>query len=353
MASSCRRCRCGRYQAAASSIACGQATPSGARSVASKASSSGQSARAAGGGRKALQRGAGIIGLVHPIEQPPGAGHADAGHQLRHAQAGQPVDAGCCAQRSTDSISLTCAASRNFSPPNLTNGMLRRASSSSSAALWCDARNSTAWRLSAMPSSRCAQHLVGNPPRLRRLVGHRHQARPLRRDRVAPQRLGEALAGQRDHRVGGVQDRLRRAVVALQREHPRRRREARRKVEDVAHFGGAERVDRLRVVAHHREAAPVGLEREQDLGLQAVGVLVFVDQHMVEARADVTRRARRRRASRASTAAGRRSRARTGAASRPRRRERAASARPPTRRTTGTHRAAPRPAAARLLSARE
>ena len=41
---------------------------------------------------------------------------------------------GFCTQRSTDSRSFTCAASRNFRPPNLTNGMFRRVSSSSSAA---------------------------------------------------------------------------------------------------------------------------------------------------------------------------------------------------------------------------
>ena len=43
---------------------------------------------------------------------------------------------GFWAKRSTASRSLTCAASRNLRPPNLTKGMLRRASSSSSAALW-------------------------------------------------------------------------------------------------------------------------------------------------------------------------------------------------------------------------
>ena len=58
-------------------------------------------------------------------------------------------------------------------------------------------------------------------------------------------------------------------------------------VEDVAHGRGAERIDRLRVVADHGEAAPVGLERQQDRRLQPVGVLIFVDQDMIEARADL------------------------------------------------------------------
>src|SRR5579883_609288 len=42
---------------------------------------------------------------------------------------------GFCAKRSIASASLTWAASRNFKPPYLTNGMLRRVSSSSKAAL--------------------------------------------------------------------------------------------------------------------------------------------------------------------------------------------------------------------------
>ncbi len=59
------------------------------------------------------------------------------------------------------------------------------------------------------------------------------------------------------------------------------------KIEDVAHRGGAEGIDRLRVVADHGEAAPVRLQPEQDRGLQPVGVLIFVDQHVVEAPGEV------------------------------------------------------------------
>ncbi len=68
-----------------------------------------------------------------------------------------------------------------------------------------------------------------------------------------------------------------------------RRAEGGGKIEDVAHGRGAEGIDRLRVVADDGQAAPVGLQRQQDRGLQAVGVLVFVDQHMVEAAADLGR----------------------------------------------------------------
>jgi hypothetical protein len=70
------------------------------------------------------------------------------------------------------------------------------------------------------------------------------------------------------------------------------RREALRKAQHVADLGRAEGIDRLRVVAHHRDAAPVGLQRVQDAGLQPVGVLEFVDQHVVEAGAHRTRHRR-------------------------------------------------------------
>ena len=62
--------------------------------------------------------------------------------------------------------------------------------------------------------------------------------------------------------------------------------EALLEVEDVAHGRGAEAVDRLRVVAHARDAGAVGTQERDDLGLERVGVLVLVDQHVVEALAD-------------------------------------------------------------------
>jgi hypothetical protein len=127
------------------------------------------------------------------------------------------------------------------------------------------------------------QDLLGHPAGLGGIVFHRHQAGLGGGGLVGPQRLGKALGRQRHHRVGGVQDGLGGAVVALQRQHPGRRREVGREVQHVAHLGGAKAVDGLRVVAHHGHALTRGLERVQDAGLQAVGVLVLVDQHMVEA----------------------------------------------------------------------
>jgi hypothetical protein len=47
---------------------------------------------------------------------------------------------GFSTNRSNASMSLMWAASRNFSPPNFTNGMFRRVSSISSGPLWLDVR---------------------------------------------------------------------------------------------------------------------------------------------------------------------------------------------------------------------
>jgi len=58
---------------------------------------------------------------------------------------------GFCARRRQARTSLTCAASRNFSPPYFTNGMLRRVSSTSSPAEWKALRNNTACCCRSMP----------------------------------------------------------------------------------------------------------------------------------------------------------------------------------------------------------
>ncbi len=63
-------------------------------------------------------------------------------------------------------------------------------------------------------------------------------------------------------------------------------------VENVPHGCRAKRIDRLRVVTDHGEALSVRFQRQQDRGLQAVRILVLVDQDVVEAPADVLRQSR-------------------------------------------------------------
>jgi hypothetical protein len=85
-----------------------------------------------------------------------------------------------------------------------------------------------------------------------------------------------------DDRVGSSEDRRGRAVVLLKRHDARRRREELRKIQNVAHARGAKSVYRLGVVADDGQAVAVGLETEQDRGLERIGVLVLVDEDMIE-----------------------------------------------------------------------
>ena len=52
---------------------------------------------------------------------------------------------------------------------------------------------------------------------------------------LSPEVLGETLLGETDDAVGGGEDRLRRAIITVERDDVRGRRELVRKVEDVAH----------------------------------------------------------------------------------------------------------------------
>ena len=84
---------------------------------------------------------------------------------------------GFSTNRSNASMSLMWAASRNFSPPNLTNGMLRRVSSISSGPLWLDVRNSTACSFRSVPDFAVLQHAFDDEARLVGLVADGDQLR--------------------------------------------------------------------------------------------------------------------------------------------------------------------------------
>ncbi len=129
------------------------------------------------------------------------------------------------------------------------------------------------------------QHPVDDVIGLAGIVEHPGQHRLAAALAAGPQVLGVALGGEADDGVGGVEDFRRRAVVPRQRDDRRRGAKFVREVEDVADRGGAEGIDRLGIVADHGEAAAGRLERLEDARLETVGILVFVDQHMVEAAA--------------------------------------------------------------------
>jgi hypothetical protein len=56
------------------------------------------------------------------------------------------------------------------------------------------------------------------------------------------------------------------------------------KIEDVAHRCGAESIDRLSVVADRGKPRAIGCQRQKNIGLQPVGVLIFIDEDVVEPR---------------------------------------------------------------------
>ena len=117
---------------------------------------------------------------------------------------------------------------------------------------------------------------------------------------VRPQPLGLAALVVADHRVGGVQDGLGRAVVLLEQDRGGVR-EVLLEVQDVADVGAPERVDRLVRVTHDHELGRldplggqpvagggqrlvhlVGAELVDQRVLRVVGVLVLVDEDVTE-----------------------------------------------------------------------
>ena len=98
---------------------------------------------------------------------------------------------------------------------------------------------------------------------------------------VGPEILLLALAVVRDDLVRRLQDRVRRAVVLLERDHLRVR-EVALELHDVADVGAAERVDALIGVPDgHDVFGHAGQELEEHV-LGVVRVLVFVDQDVGE-----------------------------------------------------------------------
>ena len=98
---------------------------------------------------------------------------------------------------------------------------------------------------------------------------------------VAPQLLREAGSVLGGDGIGDGEDRLRRAVVALER-HGVRTGDLEGEVEDVPRAGGAEAVDRLKVVSDYGHLRAPAAQAEHDVCLQAVYVLILVHEDVVE-----------------------------------------------------------------------
>src|SRR5206468_2627224 len=78
------------------------------------------------------------------------------------------------------------------------------------------------------------QNSLDDEARLVGLVAYGDELRLCCRGTFGPEVLGEAFLGETDDAVGGSEDRLRRPIVAVERDDTRRRRELLGKVEDVA-----------------------------------------------------------------------------------------------------------------------
>ena len=161
-----------------------------------------------------------------------------------------------------------CAASRNFSPPNFTKGILRRVSSTSSAGAVMGRAKQHGLRFEANASFAVGKDRFDDVAGLCGVIGHIDKRRKIGRSAVRPEVFGEPLGGKIDDGIGGGKDRLRRAVISFQRDHFSLGREVTGKIEDVAHGCCAEGVDRLRIVTNDREAAPGRLKVQQDRGLK-------------------------------------------------------------------------------------
>ena len=97
-----------------------------------------------------------------------------------------------------------------------------------------------------------------------------------------PQDLGVPLAIEGDQPVGPGDDLAGRAVVVLQADDLGVGPVA-LEVQNVRHFGAPPAIDRLVVVAHDAQVAMPGGQGLDDAILAAVGVLVLVDQEVIEA----------------------------------------------------------------------
>ena len=155
---------------------------------------------------------------------------------------------GFSSTRRNASTSFTCAASRNLRPPHFSNGILPIGELDLEIGrhvAGAEEHGDLAQRRAFLVQ---LEDAIDDELRLLLLVARGHEPRRLAARALGPEILRESLGGARDQRVRDVEDRLRRAIVLLER-HDRRAGELLREIEDVAEVRAAERVDALRVVA--------------------------------------------------------------------------------------------------------
>ncbi len=134
---------------------------------------------------------------------------------------------------------------------------------------------------SSTPSSRRASTCSATCDAWTSGVGTATSRRHLAAAPGGPQDLVELALVVADRGVGQIEDGRHRTVVGLEPED-RAFGVALGKTENVFEVGAAEGVDRLGVVADHHDVAFGPEHGVDDVGLESIGVLVFVDQDVIE-----------------------------------------------------------------------
>ena len=130
------------------------------------------------------------------------------------------------------------------------------------------------------------EHALADLGGLGGLVEAQHELGRAAARALGAQGLAVGALGLRRHGVGDVEQRLGRAVVALQRDH-RRAGEVLGEGEDVLRRGRAEAVDGLQVVAHDGDVGALAAQAADEVDLEPVDVLVLVDEQVVDAGAQL------------------------------------------------------------------
>ena len=125
-------------------------------------------------------------------------------------------------------------------------------------------------------------HLGHHQPGLLSFIRRPDKAGPRAVGPAGEQALGVFVPGPGDDGVGQVQDGLGAAVILLQLDDPGAGEQV-GKIHDVAEIGATEGIDGLGVVPHRHDVLMGVGQKLHQLGLEPVGVLVFVHHQVAEA----------------------------------------------------------------------
>ena len=247
----------------------------------------------AGAGRRGriAERADGISRLRHVVEHALRRSRSDARHQLQHAEARDAIARVLDETQQRQHV-LDVGGLQEFEAAELHEGNIAAGQFHFEGPTVMRGPEQDRLLLQRRTALAVLQDAFDDVAGLVGLVADADQMRAFGRIPVRPKILGEALGRQIDDAVGGREDRLRRTIIAIERDDLGGRTELTGEVEDVTDGRGAKRIDRLRVIPDDGEAASIGFQRQQDRRLEAVGVLIFVDEDMVEAAADIVGEAR-------------------------------------------------------------